>query len=485
MHLAVLGGGITGLAAAHRARERARAEGRPVRVTLYEASARLGGVIGTRRQDDFILEEGPDSILTEKPAALALAQRIGLGPAIIATQPAYRRSYIVRDTQLHATPEGFHLLAPANLRALALSGLVSIPGKIRMACELFVPSRLDDEDESLGAFVTRRLGREALERLAEPMVAGIYGGADPWQLSLDATFPRFHDMERRHGSVIRALWAAGAASGAAGAASGAATSASGGERDTTARGPRYGLFASFTRGMQMLPDALSTLLHRDPEVTVRLSTPVVTVAPRDEGGWRVVTAAGADDVDAVACTLTAPAASTVLRETDAELSDSLRGIPYAPAATLTLAYRLAQVLHPLDAAGFVVPAREGLSILGCTFTHRKYAGRVPEQWVVLRAFHGTRSAHLDDAAMIARTHSELALLLGIDGQPAWSYLTRYAQAMPHYHVGHRDRVAAMRARAATHPGLALAGNAYDGIGLPDCIASGEGAVDVLLETLVR
>ncbi len=163
MRLAVLGGGITGLAAAYRARELAAQQGRDIEVVLFEASPRLGGVIGTRCQDDFVLEEGPDSILTEKPAAMRLAERIGLGPAIVSTIPEFRRSYIVRGKRLHPTPEGFHLLAPSSLRAMAFSGLLSVPGKLRMACELFVPSRLDDDDESLGAFVTRRLGREALD----------------------------------------------------------------------------------------------------------------------------------------------------------------------------------------------------------------------------------------------------------------------------------------------------------------------------------
>lgn len=470
MRLAVLGGGITGLAAAHRARERAAADGREVEVVLFEASPRLGGVIGTRRQDDFVLEEGPDSILTEKPAAMALAERIGLGPAIISTIPAFRRSYIVRGKRLHPTPEGFHLLAPSSLRAMAFSGLLSVPGKLRMACELFVPSRLDDDDESLGAFVTRRLGREALDRLAEPMVAGIYG-ADPWELSLDATFPRFHDMERNHGSVIRAMWAANAAR--------AAAPSTNGGRDATARGPRYGLFASFTRGLAMLPEALAARLHADHAVTVRLDTPVQGVAQRD-GGWDIVTAHGREAVDAVVCALPAPPASRVLRGVDDELSALLGAIPYARAATLSLAYRVAQILHPLDAAGFVVPAREGITMLGCTFTHRKYGGRVPEQWAVLRAFHGARSADLDDATLIERSHAELAHMLGIDGAPAWTHLSRYAEAMPQYHVGHRARVATMHARAAAHAGLALAGNAYDGIGLPDCIASGEKAVDALL-----
>ncbi len=468
-HLAVLGGGITGLAAAHHARERARAAGHALRVTLYEASPRLGGLIGTRRQDDFLLEEGPDSILAEKPAALALAARLGLGAAVIATQPAFRRSYIVRDRRLHRTPEGFHLLAPSSLSALMLSGLVSIPGKVRMACELFVPSRLDDDDESLGAFVTRRLGREALERLAEPMIAGIYG-ADPWELSLHATFPRFPELERRYGSVIRGLWATTARRTAGSPPD---------TRDPTARGPRYGLFASFTRGMQMLPDALAAALHGDADVTARLGAPVDRVTPRAEGGWTVQAVGGAESADAVVCALPAPAAAAVLRDLDAGLAAMLEEIPYRPAATLTLAYRAAQVLHPMDAAGFVVPAHEGLSMLGCTFTHRKYAGRVPAPWAVLRAFHGVRSFGLDDDTLVRRTHQEVAQLLGIDGQPAWHHLTRYVSAMPQYRVGHRERVAALRARAAQHAGLALAGNAYDGVGVPDCVASGERAAEML------
>ncbi len=264
---------------------------------------------------------------------------------------------------------------------------------------------------------------------------------------------------------------------ASNAARAAATNGNG--RDATARGPRYGLFASFARGLAMLPDALAARLAADPHVTVRFDAAVSACVPRD-GGWDIATARGTERVDAVVCALPAPPAARALRDADAALSDLLAAIPYAKAATLSLAYRVAQILHPLDAAGFVVPAREGITMLGCTFTHRKYPARVPGEWAVLRAFHGARSSDLDDAALTDRSHAELAHMLGIDGQPAWTHLARYPQAMPQYHVGHRARVATMHARAAALPGLALAGNAYDGIGLPDCIASAEKAVEALL-----
>ena len=260
----VIGGGIAGLAAAHRLHELKQGA---VQVRLLEARDRVGGSIGTLRRDDLILEEGPDSILTEKPWAVALAERMGIADRLVGTQDAHRRSFVVRGGRLHPTPDGFYLLAPARLWPLVTTGIFSPLGKARMALDLVLPRRKSEEDESVGSFVLRRLGREALDRMAQPMIGGIYG-ADPMELSLQATFPRFLDMEREHGSVIRALWAGIR------------------QRKAQASGARYGLFVTFDDGLQVLVDAL---LERLPPDTVRTGCAVEHLEP-DAGGWKIVTA---------------------------------------------------------------------------------------------------------------------------------------------------------------------------------------------------
>jgi len=462
--LVVVGGGITGLAAAHRAVELARERGQSLDLTLLEASSRVGGTIATERRDGFLVECGPDSFLSEKPWALALCGRLGLDDRLVRTDDRFRRTFVAWGGALHPLPEGFQLLAPTHLRSLLASRLFTWPGKLRMALDLVLP-RGGTADESLGAFVRRRLGREALERAAQPLVAGIYT-ADPDELSLTATMPRFAELERRERSVILALWRAARRAPATGTS-----------------GARWSLFVTLTDGMEELVRALADRL---PAGAIRLKTRVAGVGRAEGGGWRVATHDG--DVLAADRVIVAPEAhqaARLLRYLDPSLALLLEGIPYASSATVTLAYRRAAIRHPLDGFGFVVPHAEGRPIIAGSFSSVKYPGRAPDGHALLRVFLGgaLREAVLDEdderLAEIAR--AQLGALLGIGEAPLWTRATRYVKAMPQYHVGHMARVETIERALARHPGLALAGGAYRGVGIADCVRSGEDAALRALE----
>lgn len=470
--VAVIGGGISGLAAAHRLVELSRSTGRAIDVHLLEGSRRLGGVIATERSGEFLIESGPDSFLSEKPAALQLCARIGLTDRLVGTREEFRRTYVVHGGRLYALPDGFLLMAPTRWWPLATSRLFSWPGKLRMALDLVLPRGIASPDESLANFVTRRLGREALDRVAQPLVGGIYT-ADPQRLSLAATMPRFLEMERAQRSIILAMWRqrrrAAAADGS---------------------GARWSLFLSFDAGLQCLVDRLAAAL---PEGVVRLGHPVrslhfagprADVASSDATRWQ--TDAGTA-YDAVIVATPAHAAAALLRDVDETLAAELGAIDYASSAIVTLAYRREDIPYPLDGFGFVVPHSEGRALLAATFSSLKYPGRAPRDYVLVRGFVGgalrPELLALDDATLISRVRRELAELIGVQIAPQLTRIARWPASMPQYDVGHLDRVSRIRARASTCPGLHLAGNAYGGVGIPDCIRSGESAAEDLISAL--
>jgi oxygen-dependent protoporphyrinogen oxidase len=485
LRIVVIGGGIAGLAAAHRFQEIARERSQPLEVLLIEGSARPGGVVGTERREGFLLERGPDSFLTEKPYALDLCRRLGLAERLIGVRPSHGRSFLVRSGRLLPIPDGFQLLAPSRLRPFLGSPIFSWPGKLRMAMDWVLPPRRDDGDESLAAFVERRLGREALERMAQPLIAGIYG-ADPQSLSLRATMPRFFEMERAHGSVIRAIMAQRRARRVGGSGQATDRNTRGARRSAAGvSGTRYARLASLSEGMQALVDAL---VERLPEGALRLSTRVRELRPQQDGTWRIGVAGSSAlrtveqiEADAVCLALPACQAAALVEPFDAALADRLAAIPYVSSSTISLAYRRAEVPHPLDGSGFVVPATERRALLSCTFSSSKFAGRAPEGHVLLRGFLGASEIGAgDDATLLAAVRSDLRDLLGITAAPGFAVITRHRQARPQYTVGHLDRIAAIEAGIGRYPGLAVAGSAYRGAGVPDCVRSGEEAAERLL-----
>jgi oxygen-dependent protoporphyrinogen oxidase len=491
-HIVVIGGGITGLAAAHRLLERHRESGRQIQVTLLEASPRLGGIVESHERDGFLNERGPDSFISEKPEALHLVRRLGIESHLIETNEKHRRSFIVRHGRLLPVPEGFSLLAPTRLWPFVASGIFSWPGKARMAMDLLLPRRNvngemnGDSDESLADFVRRRFGREALERMAQPMIGGIYT-ADPEHLSLLATMPRFLEMEGKHRSLIRALRKE--------------------RRNQTptkgTSGPRYSLFLSFDRGMQLLTDKLAekvstfqTSASADSmPATIRVNTRVQSLAPElwatgEVAKWRIETHRKESLVaDAVCLALPAAVSARLLRPVDDLLAFELEGISYASSATINLAYRRSDIPHALDGFGFVVPFVEKRSLLACTFSSVKFSGRAPEGFVLLRAFAGgalqPELLELDDAELLSRIRADLRDLLGVSTTPLFTEVSRWHNSMPQYHLGHLERVNRIEKRIASLPTLTLAGNAYSGIGIPDCIRSGEKAADHLASLLLE
>src|ERR1051325_7453071 len=437
-HVVIIGGGISGLAAAHRLSEE------QVNVTLLEASNRLGGTIQTEHRDGFLLERGPDSFISEKPQALELAKRLGLESRLVQTNEQFRRSFIVRDGRLRAVPEGFQLLAPSRLWPFITSDIFSVAGKARMAADLLLPRKNTNGDESLASFVRRRLGTEAVERMAQPMVGGIYP-ADPETLSLRATLPRFLEMEREHRSLILAMLRQGRA------------------QKVGTSGARYSLFLTFDQGMQVLVDALAQQVKAD----IRLNTRVVRLK-HDGSGWTITTSKGVINADAICVALPAYLATSLLDNVTERLADKMRQIKYASTATINFAYRRAAITHPLNGFGFVVPFVEKRSLIACTFSSVKFSGHAPEGHVLLRAFAGgalqPEIFALDEGEMRMRVESDLRDLLGVTEEPLFVEVAQWKDSIPQYEVGHLEQVNAIEKLVGEIPGLTLAGNAYREIG---------------------
>lgn len=452
--VAVIGGGLAGLTAAHRLLELdPRLE-----VTLYEASDRLGGTIETSEIDGYLVERGADMFISDKPAGVKLCERLGIADRLIAPREAGRRSLVLRKGEPVAVPEGFTLMTPTLLSPMLKTPLLSPLGKLRIAAELFLPRGEGSRDESLASFVRRRFGREALERLVQPLLGGIWTG-DPERLSLRATLPRFVEMERAHRSLIL-----GARRGAA--------------KKRGESGARYGLFVSFPRGMRELLEALEAKVAGGGMIRTGAR---VAALHQLNGELSLECDGDRAPVDAVVVALPAYRAAELLEPVVPGAGQPLRAIPYASSAIVVSGHRLSDVKHPLDAFGLVVPAVERRQILAVSFASRKLPGRAPEGRVLLRTFVGGATqpelfARSDDE-IEAIVRDELRAIFGVAGTPDFVRVCRHARAMPQYELGHLDRVAAIEDALTVEPRIAVCGNAYRGVGIPDTIASAETAAE--------
>ncbi|MCA9876774.1 MAG: protoporphyrinogen oxidase [Thermomicrobiales bacterium] len=455
----IIGGGITGLAAAHRLTTYLP----QARVTLLEQDARLGGKIITERREGFLIEGGPEALLTVKPAG-ALCADLGLGPALQAPRPESRRSYILRDGQLQPLPDGLGNLTPTQIWPLVTTPIISPLGKLRMGLDLVLPRRRDPGDESLAHFIERRLGREAYAWLVNPLVGGIYA-ADGHRLSLAATFPHLRRLEQEHGGMIRGTLAARRQ----------APPAKGGGRPAPFQAPRGGL--------SELVDALAARLRA---ADVRVETASAASAVRRRGqGYAVSRASGETEwADAVICAAPAPAAATLLAGLDPRLTEHLRAIPHASVTTLALAYPRQAIPHPLAGSGYLTPRAERRPVRACTWVSAKWAGRAPEDASLLRvSFGGAGQSEISDASdddLLRLAREEVRAVLGVTAPPRFTRVFRWPQAMPQYEVGHLERLSGIDACLDDSPNLALAGNAYRGVGVADCLQSGEQAADRLI-----
>jgi oxygen-dependent protoporphyrinogen oxidase len=494
MRTAIIGGGIAGLAAAYEL-EQARRAGQKVEYTLYESRHRLGGSLSSEVVDGAVLERGPDSFLTEKPAAAELCRELGIGAELTPSNDADRKTYIVVRNRLIPLPDGLMFLIPTKLIPTALTRLFSLPTKIRMGLELLLPPRPSSQDESVAALVERHFGRETVDRLADPLLSGIFGG-DSAQLSARTVLPRLVEMEEEYGSLTRGMLAAHRKMRARIKA--AARTARPANVKGSAPAARS-IFTAMRGGMNQLVDALTARL--DP-ASVRLSTPVSGLEKTTDG-WKIATGVPTDRslsvgwmagnktefYDAVILATPAWAAGELLGPVDPQLAGELRGIPYSSSITVNLIYDEDQLGRLPDGFGFLVPVVEGRSMLACTFVHRKFLGRTPHGKVVLRAFLGGMKNEAlmaaPDEALLATVRRELSEILGEkilpqSAQPEYAQVSRWPRAMAQYAVGHQERMQRIHARVASLPSLRLAGNAYDGIGIPDCIRLGRQAARELL-----
>lgn len=492
MRIAIVGGGIAGLAAAYEL-EKARTSNSAISYTLFESHSCLGGSLASEIVDGTVLERGPDSFLTEKPAAAELARELGLGPDLIPSNDANRKTWIAVGKRLISLPDGLMFLVPTKLVPTALTPLFSVRTKLRMALELLHPPRPSSEDESVAALVERHFGHQAVERLADPLLSGIYGG-DAAQLSARTVLPRLVEMEVQYGSLTRGMLAAHKKMKAAVAARAhAAETQPPADRlkpmGGAGWGPR-GIFTGLRGGLQQLVDALVARL--DP-LAVRLNTPVSAIE-RTANGWQLTAAGTTESYDAVVVASPAWAAGALLATVDAGLGSELESIPYSSSITVNLVYDEAKLGRLPDGFGFLVPSSSGRAMLACTFAHRKFLGRTAPGKAVLRAFlGGMRNGALmeePDNVLIATVRRELSEILGTQVigpqiEPEFARVTRWRRAMAQYAVGHKERMARIQARIAALPGIKLAGNAYDGIGIPDCIRLGRAAARELVGTAAR
>lgn len=463
--IVIIGGGITGLSTAYFLQEKMRAAGFPIDCTLIEADSRFGGKVVTEQAGGFVIEGGPDSFITQKPWGLELCRKLGIADRLIQTHPTDKAVYVLSRGKLAPLPEGFNLMIPSRMTPFLLTPLISPFGKARMGLDLLIPRRESEKDESIASFVRRRLGEEALALFAEPILAGIYAG-DAEKLSMQATFPQFAALERKHGSLVWGMWM---------------------QRWDAARGsalPReWSLFVTLRDGLSSLISALREKLDG---VTL-VSGQRVTEVSLKEGRYHISLPGKSYSSDAVVITANAGTAAGWIEGWDPLLAKRLREIQYVSTATVSLGYEKREVPHPLRGFGFVVPRREGRKIMASTWSSTKFSDRAPAGHVLIRLFLG--GAHQeglvdrDDADLVSIAREELRSILGIQAEPVVSKVFRWIKANPQYHVGHLERVDEIEEKSGAHPGLYLAGAAYRGVGIPDCIRQGMETAEKIVGTL--
>lgn len=471
MRVAIVGGGITGLAAAHRLLELAPS----VEVELFEATSRVGGVLQTDQVAGCLVERSADMFTTKEPAAKDLCHRLGLDTALIGTRQEYQRAFIAQADRLVPIPDGLNLMSPSNLDSIRTTPLLSVAGKKRFLEEVDVPPRENLGDESLRSFAVRRFGLEAYEKIFQPLVGGIYT-ADPTKLSLQATLPQYLEMEAKFGSVIGALQAKASQSGECGAVPGRP-----GTKVTS--GARYNLFVAPADGLQTL---IQTLADRIVNTEVHFESPIQRLEPLDSG-WKITTKNRESHFDGVLIAVPGHVAGHLLSGVNGRLGELLNGIECASSAIVVQGWMRQQIQHALDGFGFVVPLTENRTILAGSFSSVKFPGRSPTDQVLIRSFvGGACQGHLlaaTDQELGRRVREDLFDLLGAKGRPRFETVIRWNESMPQYHVGHEERIDEIGQAISELPHLEIAGKSYTGVGIPACVQSGENAGEKLIRDL--
>jgi len=463
MKITIIGGGIAGLSAAYYAKKNVP----DAQVTLIESSDRWGGKINTDRVtfDDgqFIIEGGPDTFLATKPWAVALCKELGLSDRLHGTNQIQKNTYVLHRNKLEPLPDGLAMMIPTNVQAILKTRLVSWFGKARMGVDFIQPAKAVNGDESLGTFVSRRLGREAYENLIEPLMSGIYAG-DGDALSLASTFPYLRDLELKYGSLARGALEMRAQS-----------------NGKAVQGSRSA-FLTPTTGLAEIIEALVENLQNN-NVRLRLNTSVKKIVKVDLRYVVMLDDDSSFDTDAVILATPAYVSGQLLASFDPELASTLTSIPYASTATISLAYRQSDLPKPLDGYGYIIPHREGRKALAGTWTSTKFPHRAPDGYALIRVFVGRAGQDIPWAEneLLELAKEEVKLTSGITAEPMISRVFMWDKAMPQYNLGHPDKLKQIDAALEKHQGLALAGNGYRGIGIPDCIHSGELAVERILD----
>ncbi len=477
----IIGGGVAGLGAAYKI-HRAASEGHDLDFLLFERDNRLGGKIQTEIVPDpsgegvFIVDGGPDCFLTEKPACHRIAKLLGIFEDELPTDDSKRRIWILSRGRLHALPDGVMMFAPTKLLPFITTGLFSWPGKIRMAIDLFIPPKKVNpgelNDETLESFVVRRMGRECLDRLAEPLVGGVHA-SDPKQMSLAATFPRLLEMEQNYGSLIKGFLIARRRV----------------ERMRKKYPPKPGqrprtFFTSFAKGMQQLTDRMAEAVGLD---KIRLGVEVTFIQRHDQNKWRVkLSDESIVDGDAVILATESWSAEPLIRSIDQTIADALAGIPCSSSATISYAFNEEEVGFDLNAFGVLCPIVERRALMAATYSSSKWPGRAPPKKVLLRGFvggpHNQDIIERSDEELVQIVKNEFHEILGLNpkAKPLFVRVFRWPRGMPQYTLGHLDRIALIEERSSQIPGLAFAGGCYRGVGIPNCIESGERAVSKIL-----
>lgn len=471
--VAVIGGGISGLSTAYALYERAAAAGISIRCVVVDAAPSWGGKIVTHRVGDLVTEAGPDSFLSQKTAAIELCAKLGLTDQLINTNETSKRACVFSQGRLRELPEGLVVISPNQLGPFLRSGLLSWSGLARMGLDLAMPVKRSSADESLASFFRRRMGRQAFERMLEPLMAGIYAG-DAEQMSVQATFPRFVELEQQYGSVIRGMMTARKAGPSA-----------------TSAGPKRTMFVSLKNGLSDLVDALVRRLTEQ-GVTLRSRTVVEALRVRSHqpGRWMydiILSDGSALSVDSLVLATPAYVSAELVRPLTPIAGGLLDLIPYASTATIAMAYPRAAVAGAAEGFGFVVPRAEGRDLIAATWTSLKWPHRAPADQLLVRCYVGGvgREAILqwDDRALVARVREELASMCGVTAEPHYVEVNRWMKAMPQYTLGHLERLNQIEAALSRYGGLVLTGAGYRGVGIPDCIRDGAVAADRVVRYL--
>lgn len=463
MEVLIIGGGITGLAAANRLKELNDSYDIDLKFKILESSGRIGGNISTIRHDDLLIEEGPDSFLTAKPQALDLCNRLGMESEIMGTSEINRKTLIYLDGRLVELPEGFILLSPTKILPFITSPIMSLSGKLRVLAEMFIPAANSQNDESLKSFITRRFGMELYENIAQPLIGGIYT-SDPEKLSMKSAVPNIYGLQKKYGSIIKGLMKE--------------------YSNRKESGARYSQFVTLKNGMSTLINRIEDRISKD----LILTGQSVKEINKKDKIWTATTTDGKEyNANGIILATPSHASAEIVSSIDTKLSVELNKIEFASSAIVLLAYMKQQIRKEIGGFGFVVPVKENLNIIACSLSSGKFEGRAPDDSVLLRCFVGgaTNEKFLEnsDEQIINTVKQELENILDITGQPYYAHMKRYPRSMPQYNVGHSEIVEKINKLISKHDNLELAGNSYNGVGIPDCIKSGEKAAEKFVNQL--